>query len=308
MMLDKEIRKIVEAVRLRRPASLELEIGSMVYVRNFCPGERLILLGGGHVSQAVCSFAAAAGFYVTVVDDRPSFANRSVLPSAGEILCDDYTHAIRALGLCASDYVCVLTRGHRFDLDCLREILSGEMPHYLGMMSSRRRAADVRNVLLSEGFAEETIDKIYMPIGLPIRAVTPEEIAISITAELIFCRREGLSGKNGRKILALEDANPKLIDLLAKEDLPKALMIVYRTSGPTPVKSGAMMVVAQNTETAGTIGGGCSEGEALIRARTLIGTGKSESMTVYLDPAEKGDGMACGGSMCVWIADVGSAK
>ena len=105
----------------------------------FFPKERLIILGGGHVALPVAEFGARVGFLVTVVDDRLSFANPGRFPMAEKVICDDFGHAIKELKIQESDYICIVTRGHRHDADCLRMIGKGKEPAYLGMIGSPRR-------------------------------------------------------------------------------------------------------------------------------------------------------------------------
>ena len=123
----------------------------------FYPEERLIILGGGHVALALSDFGARAGFAVTVVDDRPSFANNVRFASARQVICDDFIRAIDRLKITPSDYVVVLTRGHRFDKECLRTVLGGNFPAYIGMMGSKRRSKGMGQLLVEEGFDEEKV-------------------------------------------------------------------------------------------------------------------------------------------------------
>ena len=115
------------------------------------PKERLLVLGGGHIALPVCEFAAKCGFEVHIVDDRPEFANRSRFPDAAEIVCDSFENGIRRFGVTPFDYVVVITRGHRHDADCLRVLLRGEDPAYLGMIGSRRRTRGLLEMLKEEG-------------------------------------------------------------------------------------------------------------------------------------------------------------
>ena len=180
------IEELLREIKQTGEGSWELKIEDTVYERRFFRPERLIILGGGHVGQAISKFASAVGFYVIVVDDRPSFANRSCFPDAEEIYCEEFEKALDMLQIGSNDYVTVVTRGHRFDLTCLRKVLKGIFPRYLGMMGSKRRVAGIIDLLQEEGNAAETVAKIHMPIGLNIGALTVPEIAISIVAELIL--------------------------------------------------------------------------------------------------------------------------
>ena len=139
------------------------------------PKERLIILGGGHIALPVCEFSAKCGFEVYVVDDRPAFANDARFPWAAGVICDSFENGIAQLKITPYDFVVVITRGHRHDADCLRAILPGKQPAYLGMIGSKRRVRGLLDMLVEEGFSKENIERICTPIGLNIGAVTPEE-------------------------------------------------------------------------------------------------------------------------------------
>lgn len=298
--------ELYQAVLAGEPAAVTWEIDDVTYIRNFRPKERLILLGGGHIARPLCGYGADLGFAVTVVDDRPSFANRTRFPEAAEVICDAFPTAISDLRIQASDYVAVITRGHRYDADCLRSILRGTFPKYLGMIGSRRRVIGLFQLLRDEGFSNELLEKIHAPIGLDINALTTREIAISIAAELIQCRREDTPRRSGSTVLVEEDIDLPLIEALSRGDEPKALLVVLETSGSTPVKSGAMMVVDRDFQTIGTIGGGCGEHAVLREAYRLVGTTRSRCVHVDMsnDVAEA-EGMVCGGQMKVLIQGMG---
>ena len=303
-MLEK-LKEIYRAASEGKEAALTFTADGEEYLRSFHPPERLILLGCGNIGQELCRYAADLGFTVTAVDERPAFANRTLMPDAAEILCSDFPDAIRRLQITERDYVCVITRGHRFDADCLREILPGAYPRYLGMIGSKRRVALLMKQLESEGFGPDALKRIHAPIGISINALTVKEIAISIVAELIQCRRAGLDRRSKETRLTAEDIDLRLLEFLTCDETPKALLLVYETSGSTPVKSGAMMAVDKAGRTVGTIGGGCGEGAVLKDAYRIIGSGTQCTVTVDMsnDIAEE-EGMVCGGEMKVLIADV----
>ena len=303
-MLNK-LKEVYRTVAEGKEAALTFTADGEEYLRSFHPPERLILLGCGNIGQELCRYAADLGFTVTAVDERPGFANRTLMPDAAEILCSDFPDAIRRLQITERDYVCVITRGHRFDADCLREILPGAYPRYLGMIGSKRRVALLMKQLECEGFGPDALKRIHAPIGISINALTVKEIAISIVAELIQCRRAGLDRRSKETRLTAEDIDLRLLEFLTCDDVPKALLLVYETSGSTPVKSGAMMAVDKVGRTVGTIGGGCGEGAVLKDAYRIIGSGTQCTVTVDMsnDIAEE-EGMVCGGEMKVLIADV----
>lgn len=154
------------------------------------PGSRLIILGCGHVGQALGKMAQIAGWPITVVDDRPIFANEAIFPAGTKVVCDDFSRAIRSVGLGEEDYVVIVTRGHQYDRICLEE-LAGRKLAYVGMIGSKRRVHDLFAELAKEGVTQEWLDMVHSPIGLDIGAETPEEIAVSILAEMIEVRRKG---------------------------------------------------------------------------------------------------------------------
>lgn len=295
---------LLNRCRQGQPACLEFEVEGYSYTRLFRPPDRLILLGAGHISQALCRLACELGFSVTVVDERAEFANRDRFPGAHTILCDGFLSAIEAAHIRPGDYVAILTRGHRYDADCLRSVLSGQMPRYLGMIGSRKRVAEQLQMLEAEGFSRQALEQVHTPIGLEIGALTVPEIAVSIAAQLIQCRRKDTQRKSGSSVLTTEDVDLPLLNFLTGKT-PKALLIVYESSGSTPAKSGAMMAVDRAGGWAGTIGGGTAEHQAMEAARRLIGTGGSRCFAVSMDnDAAAEEGMACGGNMKVWMADI----
>ncbi len=305
--MNREFSDILDALGQNREAFLTRTAEGETYTRAFSVTDRLILLGGGHVAQAVARFAGMLDFAVTVVDDRPAFANRARFPEAAEIVCEPFADAIRStLHICKNDYVCVLTRGHRWDADCLRAILPGEMPHYLGMIGSRRRVSGLKDILTAEGFDPERLARLHAPIGLPIRAQTPEEIAISILAEMIQTRRAHAARQS---CLSQRTTDLDMLRRLAAAETPMAMILVLETRGSTPAKDGAMMAVDRAGRTFGNVGGGCSEGEALRKAVQIIEQGGSEILSVsLLDDVAGEEGMVCGGTMKLLIERVASQE
>ena len=151
-----------------------------------------VVFGGGHISQPLVEILGLLDFQVTVVDDRPQFANPQRFPKARQVLCTDFTAAVEE-GLVQIGHhtaVIVITRGHQHDLDCLRALLD-KGAGYLGMIGSRRRIIGNLQLLRSEGAKETELSQVYAPIGLDIGAQTPAEIAVSIAAEIIAAFRGG---------------------------------------------------------------------------------------------------------------------
>ncbi len=267
------------------------------------PQERLIILGAGHIALPVCRFGTECGFTVCVVDDRPDFANRSRFPEAAEVICDSFENGIRRLAITPFDYVVVITRGHRHDADCLRVLLPGEKPAYLGMIGSRRRTKGLLEMLKEEGFDEERLAGICTPIGLPIGAVTPGEIAVSILSEVIAYKRLPEHG-DPERCCSDSDVELSTLQYLAENREPKAVVTVIETKGSTPRGAGAKMAVSPLGKVTGSIGGGCSEAAVIQDAVRIIGTGRYKLVDIDLTgEVAESDGMVCGGTMTVLVED-----
>ena len=144
--------------------------------------------GAGHVAKPTAHLAAMVGFHVVVVDDRAEFANEERFPDSLETrVIDDFNHAVEGLKIDADSFIIILTRNHMYDRAVLEQVLNTDAG-YIGMISSRRKRDAIFAVLLEAGVKKEALERVHAPIGLSIKAETPEEIAISIVAELILER------------------------------------------------------------------------------------------------------------------------
>jgi xanthine dehydrogenase accessory factor len=290
--------------RCVRATMEKTQTGERILHEPVLPPERLILLGGGHVALALCEAAAKCGFAVHVADDRPAFANAARFPWAKEVVCDAFDAAVARFQITPYDYVAVLTRGHTHDGDCLRAILAGAQPAYLGMIGSRRRVRGLLDQLLEEGYPKEKIDRICSPIGLAIGAVTPEEISISILAQLIAYKRLPAYSTEEPRCCNESDLEPEMIRYLAENHEPKAIVTVLATRGSTPRGAGAKMAVDPRGRVTGTIGGGCGEAAVLRDAMDLIGTGRYKLVEIDMTgDVAAAEGMVCGGRMEVLLED-----
>src|ERR1700675_3855105 len=158
-----------------------------IFVEPILPQPILYIFGGGHVSMALANAAHTAGFAIGVVDDREAFANRERFPMAQEIHTS-FEEAFSRIKPTAATYMVIVTRGHKDDMHVLRWAV-GTSPRYIGMIGSKRKVLSVYRALENEGIPPEKFANVHAPVGLDIGALTPEEIAISITAELIAVRR-----------------------------------------------------------------------------------------------------------------------
>ena len=171
-----------------------------VFVEPILPQPTAYLFGGGHVSMAVARAAHAAGFGIAVVDDREAFANNERFPMA-QGLFTSYEEAFEKIRPNAASYLVIVTRGHKEDMRVLAWAVRTQA-RYVGMIGSKRKVLSVYKALENEGYKTEEFERVYAPMGLDIGALSPEEIAVSITAELVAVRRN--SANAGHKKLRLE--------------------------------------------------------------------------------------------------------
>jgi xanthine dehydrogenase accessory factor len=163
-----------------------------VFVEPILPPAVLYIFGAGHVARNLCQVAAGAGFDVTVTDDRSSYATQERFPAAREVHALDFEEALQKLDPNEATYIVIVTRGHRDDMRILRWAVQTRA-RYVGMIGSKRKVIGIFKSLRDEGVPAHLFDRVHAPIGLDIGAVTPEEIAVAITAELIAVRRHASS-------------------------------------------------------------------------------------------------------------------
>jgi xanthine dehydrogenase accessory factor len=162
-----------------------------VFVEPILPQPMLYLFGGGHVSMAVAKTASAAGFGIAVVDDRETFANKERFPMALETYTS-YDDAFQKIHPNAASYMVIVTRGHKEDMRVLGWAVRTDA-RYLGMIGSKRKVLSVYKALEADGYKPEEFERVFAPMGLEIGALSPEEIAVSIVAELVAVRRNASS-------------------------------------------------------------------------------------------------------------------
>jgi xanthine dehydrogenase accessory factor len=155
-----------------------------VYIEPIEPAPALYLVGAGHVSYHLAQAAHTVGFKIHVIDDREKFANTERFPDAEEVVVDAIPEWLTQAELPAHAFAVILTRGHRHDLDALRALAPKDI-RYLGLIGSRAKVARIYEALKADGIAPERLRKVHAPVGLDLGAVTPQEIAVSILAEMI---------------------------------------------------------------------------------------------------------------------------
>ena len=168
-----------------------------VFVEPVLPSPRAFIFGAGHISKSLSQVLTMAGFLSTVIDDRESFANRERFPDADEVISGEYEAVFPSLLVNESSYIAIVTRGHRDDMRVLRWAVSTQAC-YIAMIGSKRKVINVLKELESEGVSRAGLERIYAPMGLEIGAISPEEISISVAAEMIALRRN--AGGNWRSL------------------------------------------------------------------------------------------------------------
>jgi xanthine dehydrogenase accessory factor len=170
-----------------------------VYIEPIEPSPELYIIGAGHVGYHLARLAHEVGFRVHVIDDREKFANRERFPTAAEVVADDIPAWLARTALPSHAYAVVVTRGHTNDLEALRALAPREL-RYLGLIGSRAKVARIYDALTADSVPAERLKQVHAPIGLDIGAVTPQEIAVSILAEMIAVKHGRMAGRDAAEL------------------------------------------------------------------------------------------------------------
>jgi xanthine dehydrogenase accessory factor len=198
--LEEELRGNIEILVKEKKSNLvTVETGSVessrkrveVLLEPILSEPTVYLFGAGHVSQQIAPLAKRVQFRVVVIDDREIFANRERFPDADEILVSEFETCFQQLSIDESSYVVIVTRGHLYDGFVLEQAVKTRS-RYIGMIGSKKKIHILYQNLMKKGIPKETLERVYAPIGLDINSETPEEIAVSIVAQLIQVRGESL--------------------------------------------------------------------------------------------------------------------
>lgn len=274
-----------------------------IYAERIATGKKVVICGAGHVGIAIADITKKIGCNVTVIDDRLSFADQA--RAAGvRVICDFFNEALSLIEGDQNTYFVIVTRGHKWDKVCLREI--ARKPHaYIGLMGSRRRVAIVMKNLEEEGIDRGVLSKVYTPIGLDIGAQTPEEIAVAVAAEIIRVKNSAKQNTSyPKEIMQAITGDPHE----ASERQDRILMTIVSRTGSAPREAGAKMVLMEDgISSAGTIGGGCVEAETIVRARRMLQNPEVRAELILVnmtaEEAEK-EGMVCGGRVEILLEKV----
>lgn len=268
--------------------------GTRVFLETCSGRNRLVICGAGHVSLSLIRIAAMLGYAVTAIDDRAEFAGKAREAGAEQVICRGFGEALDAIGDDPAAYV-IMTREHSHDVECLRKILRKPFV-YAGMMGSRSRTEKVRQRLLEDGIDAGTVAQVHMPIGLAIGSRTPEEIAVSVAAELISVLNRVNTGEGFPPGMAEELAQAE------RTGAPSVLAMLVEKKGEAPRRPGTKMLVRGDGSFLGTVGGGYAEALILENARKMIAEGETGSRLMKVS-MKKGE-MYCGGEITALLTPV----
>lgn len=292
-LTEEEIRLISEEEQSRK-----LETGDRkFFIERLKRPAHLVICGGGHVAQSVIRLAVKVGFFVTVLEDRPSFADEARRAGADQVICEEFAKSLSQIQGSEDTYFLVVTRGHRYDRVCL-EAISRKQHIYVGMMASRGRAALLKKQMKEEGTDQDFLDGIHTPVGLSIHAETPEEIAVSIVAELIMIKNS---------VVKTSGYDLELLEYLTgrkEPDKGKILATIISRRGSAPRGIGTKMLVLEDGRLIGTVGGGCMESEVQHQCLRMFHEGKQTSKCIRVDMTvheAEDEGMVCGGIIEVFL-------
>ena len=268
-----------------------------VYFEFLRQSYKVVVCGAGHISMSIIKMCKLLDLPVTVIDDRLTFINNAVDAGADKVICEPFENALDNIQGDTGTFFIIVTRGHRYDQECLEKIMHKENA-YIGMIGSRLRVKKVLEHLEEKGITREKLDQVYTPIGLRIGAETPAEIAVSIMAEIIEVKNK----KTG-----LGAYNQELIELILdeKNNIPKALVTIVSRKGSSPRDVGTKMIVSKDGTMTGTIGGGCVEADIRQMALSCLDNRKSKLVKVDMTGQEvEDDGMVCGGILEIFVEPI----
>lgn len=258
--------------------------------------KKLVICGAGHLSIPIIKIGSMANFSVTVVEDRYSFANQAILAGADRVICEPFDGGLEKIDDDKNTFFVIVTRGHRYDQQCLEVIVKKENA-YIGMIGSKTRVKKVLEQLVEKGIEVNTLEKVHTPIGLNIKAETPVEIAISILAEIIEvknCKKESTG------------YSKELLDhlkVIKEKKCQSVLATIVSRKGSSPRQVGTKMLISTDG-TIETIGGGCVEAEIKMKAIDMLIENRSKPELHKVDMTgwqAEDEGMVCGGVIEIFL-------
>lgn len=278
--------------------------GTRVFCELLGTGKKFVICGGGHVSVPIIQMGLMIGCHITVLEDRPKFADNARRAGASKVICEPFEEGLKKIKGDGDTFFIIVTRGHRYDQMCLEKI--ARKPHaYIGMIGSRLRVKKVKEAVIEKGCDPEVVNRIYSPIGLNIGAETPEEIGIAILAEIIDVKNKekrsfGYSREIMREILKKETGQDG-----------KILATIITRKGSAPRGIGTKMLVLPDGTCVGTIGGGCVESDIFQKALLMLRNNETKAQICHVDMTGRDaedEGMVCGGVIDVLLEPVTAEK
>lgn len=268
-------------------ALLEID-GESLFLDRLHRQMKLVICGAGYVGLALLKLALCMGIDTVIIDDRSEYAGQAqaaadalAASSAGagraQVICRPFGQGLREAGADQGTYFVFATRGHHYDSECI--LTCAALPHaYLGLMGSRSRTALLLDDLQKEGLDPVIRQSIHTPVGLAISAQTPEEIAVSILAEIIQEKNTSTGSCS---------FPPALLKELARSGRPAGILAaVVRKQGSAPRQAGTRMLILSDGTSCGTIGGGAAEGAVIAKARSLLAGNAPGSISPLLMRAD----------------------
>ena len=273
----KDGKTVVKKTRITKERCLEESLSG---------GFTLVICGGGHISYSLCNLAKMLGYQVWIIDDREEFANEERFPQADHVYCMGFEEAFDKVIFPESAWYVIVTRGHQNDYECLKKVMERKSS-YVGMIGSKGKVRTTLERLKKDGVTKEQQEQIHAPIGLPIGANTPEEITVSIMAEMI----------QEKSKLGYTDLPKEMIEWLLNKKQPMVMTTIVGMKGSAPRGVGARMLVAADGSMTGTMGGGAIEHLVLQRACIMLEEEKEFALEAYdlTAKAAASIGMICGG-------------
>lgn len=268
------------------------------YIEFIRKSYNVVVCGAGHISMPIIKMCKMLDLPVTVIDDRINFTNNAIREGADKVICKPFHEALSEIEGDNGTFFIIVTRGHRYDQECLECIIKKENA-YIGMIGSKVRVRKVLDYLEENGIGREKLDKVYTPIGIKIGAETPSEIAVSIMAQIIEVKNKEKGSS------AYPD---ELIDTVLGDkykEIPKAIITLVSRKGSAPRDVGTKMIVLKDGTLIGTIGGGCVESNIRQTAFSCMDNheAKLERVDMTGIDAEE-DGMVCGGIVELFVEPI----
>lgn len=296
-----DIREMEDEETWRNLQGIVLIDGTKAFCELLGSEKKFVICGGGHVSIPIIQIGLMIGCHITVLEDRPKFADHARRAGAHEVICDAFAEGLKRIEGDEDTFFIIVTRGHRYDQVCLENI--ARKPHaYIGMIGSRMRVKKVKEAILKKGCDPEVVNHIYTPIGLNIGAETPEEIAVAILAEIIEVKN-----KRGCRLGYPKEIVQAILNKDTRKER-KVLATIVNRKGSAPRRIGTKMLVLPDGACVGTIGGGCVEADIFRKALRMIQSGETKPQVCHIDMTgqeAEDEGMVCGGVIDVLLEPAG---